>query len=133
MAASTIRNDGERDKSNSKAWERVESRAEFKYLRDQQIGDQSGEHGAVVYKGYFNGTIHIALKRYPKINVNEEIIKSIERDLEVHSSPDNRHPNFIRYFGSAEDDQFRWDNPSCLSVDKLAIVWVGIIIIIYRS
>lgn len=84
------------------------STAEFMYFRNQQIGNESGEHGAVVYKGYFNGTIPIALKRYQKISVDEEIIKSIKRDLDVHSSPDNRHPNFIRYFGSAEDDQFRW-------------------------
>ena len=79
--------------------------AEFMYYRNQTIRGEGSTDGATVFRGYFNGTIPIALKRYQTFD--QKIIKAVQRDLEVLSSPDNRHPNFIRYFGHAKDNDFR--------------------------
>lgn len=53
-----------------------------------------------LYKGLFNEKIPIALKRYQ--SADEKISTAYKRDLEFLSSPENRHPNFIRYFGYAK-------------------------------
>lgn len=60
---------------------------------------------ALVFKGLFNGSIPIAIKRYR----SEEMltIKEAQRSLEILSEPKNRHPNFICYFGHASDSEFR--------------------------
>ena len=81
---------------------RVEANFTYK-LSDQIQSDDT--HSALVFKGLFNGTIPIALKRYQK--VAENIIDEVQKDLDVLSSPENRHPNFIRYFGHTSDDNFR--------------------------
>lgn len=60
-----------------------------------------------VYKGYFNGTTPVALKRY---ELTDEIIKEqAEKDFLCLSSPKMRHENIIRYFGSAKDNQFWYE------------------------
>jgi len=87
-----------------KAIRTVKVNATFTYKLDDQIKSESN-HGTLVFKGHFNGTIPIALKRYQK--VDENTIKEVQKDLDVLSSPENRHPNFIRYYGHTSDDTFR--------------------------
>ena len=73
-----------------------------------KLGDQikSGENrSTLVFKGLFNGTIPIALKRYQK--VDEKTTIDLQKDLDILASPKNRHPNFIRYYGHTSDDNFR--------------------------
>jgi len=83
----------------------VNLEATFSYKLGDQIQSE-GKQSALVFKGLFNGTIPIALKRYQKENATT--IKQVKQDLDVLSSPENRHPNFIRYFGYATDDNFRF-------------------------
>ena len=83
----------------------VKVEATFTYKLSDQI-QSDDKHSALVFKGLFNGTIPIALKRYQKENAST--IKQVQQDLAVLSSPENRHPNFIRYFGYTTDDNFRY-------------------------
>lgn len=80
----------------------VNVNAFFAYKNSDQVSNEERQQGgALVYKGLFNKSIQIALKRY---QCNEEsMAKEYESDLEILSSPGNRHPNFIRYFGHAEE------------------------------
>ena len=89
--------------ADSKDPERVVNvNASFAYKNSDQVVNEERQQGnALVYKALFNKSINIALKRYQG---NEEpIALQYRRDLEVLSSPENRHPNFIRYFGHAEE------------------------------
>jgi len=70
----------------------VKVNATFTYKSCDQIKGESN-HGTLVFKGLFNGTMPIALKRYQKVAGN--IIDEVQKDLDVLSSPENRHPNFI--------------------------------------
>ncbi len=69
----------------------------FTYTRDEVL--RGASQNVLVFKGYFNGTTPIALKRYQL--QDEEIKKRAEMDWLFLSSPDKRHENIIRYFGSA--------------------------------
>lgn len=77
--------------------------ATFSYKLGDQIKSE-GNRGTLVFKGLFNGTIPIALKRYQKFDGNT--IKDVQNDLDILTSPENRHPNFIRYYGHTTDDNF---------------------------
>lgn len=77
----------------------------FAYKLGDQIKSQ-GNSGTIVFKGLLNGTIPIALKRYQK--VDDKITRDIQQDLDILASPKNRHPNFIRFYGHTNDDNFRW-------------------------
>lgn len=57
-----------------------------------------------VYKGYFNGTTQIAIKKYH--TADNKIKIQWEKDLNILSAPDKRHENIIRYFGKAEMGEF---------------------------
>ena len=84
---------------------RVKVDATFTYKLSDQIKSE-GNRGTFVFKGLFNGTIPIALKRYQK--VDENTIRDVEKDLDILASPENLHPHFIRYYGNTTDDNFRW-------------------------
>lgn len=74
------------------------------YTKGEKISSEgcfSGSGSCLLFEGTFNEKIPIALKRYEAID--ETISTAYQRDLELLSSPENRHPNFIRYFGFAED------------------------------
>lgn len=71
----------------------------FTYTR-QEVVPSGGTSNVLVYKGYFNGTTPIALKRYQLSD--KESKKQAETDLLFLSSPEKRHDNIIRYFGSAK-------------------------------
>ena len=79
----------------------VEMTSKFTYELSGQIQSENMQ-SALVFRGYLNKTIPIVIKRYQKENA-----KHVEQDVDVLSSPENRHPNFIRYFGCASDDTFR--------------------------
>lgn len=55
-----------------------------------------------LFKGLFNEKIHIALKKY---EAEDKDTIEYQRNWEFLSSPENRHPNLIRYFGYAVDDK----------------------------
>ena len=74
----------------------------FTYTRDEVL--RGAGQNVLVFKGFFNGTTPIALKRYQL--QDEEIKKQAEKDLLFLSSPDKRHENIIRYFGSAKKGEF---------------------------
>ena len=82
----------------------IKVNATFTYKLGDQIRSEAN-HGTLVFKGIFNGTIPIALKRYQK--VDENTIRDVQKDLDILASPKNRHPNFIRYYGHTSDDNFR--------------------------
>lgn len=69
-----------------------------------------GSGNALVYKGLFNNSIPIALKRYlsEDFAVDGQGSKA-EKDFKFLSSANNRHPNIIRFFGKVDsvDNQFR--------------------------
>jgi len=67
---------------------------DFAYQLGAQIKGSSN-----LFKGLFNKKIPIALKQYEK---NDKDSKDYKRNLELLSSPQNSHPNMIRYFGHAE-------------------------------
>ncbi len=90
--------------SNTVAIKLTDINAEFTYLNDQRIKGSIAPLKATVFKGFFNGTTPIALKRY-QIG-DEKIAIRAKRDLEFLSSPDKRHENIIRYFGSSETEDF---------------------------
>lgn len=52
-----------------------------------------------LFQGLFN-EVPIALKQYLASDKN---LKEYQRNFELLSSPENRHPNFIRYFGNVEE------------------------------
>jgi len=74
----------------------------FTYRKDEVL--RGADQNVLVFKGYFNGTTPIALKRYQL--QDEEIKKQAEMDLLFLSSHDKRHDNIIRYFGSAKKGEF---------------------------
>ncbi len=74
----------------------------FTFTRDEVL--RGAGQNVIVFKGYFNGTTPIALKRY--LLQDEKIKKQAEMDMLFLSSPDKRHDNIIRYFGSAEKGEF---------------------------
>ena len=82
--------------------------AKITYFKDRPFKGGSGNSGSsiLIYEGFFNGTIPIALKRYQ--NVNKQLVQGAKRDVEALSSEDNRHPNFIRYFGHIEDPYYTY-------------------------
>ncbi len=83
---------------------------EFEYDRDQQIGDHpSREHRVAVFKGRFNRNISAAVKRYQKTKDRhgEESTMWFKETMEFFVDPEKRHPNLIRYYGSAEDEKYR--------------------------
>jgi len=82
----------------------VKLEATLTYKFGDRIHNDNG-NGALVFKGLFNGTIPIALKLYAtEVKTH---FKELKKDLDVLASPDNRHPHFIRYYGSTEDKTFR--------------------------
>jgi len=92
----------------------VKLEATFSYKNSDQIQSDNG-NGALVFKGLFNGTIPIALKRYQNTATEAEkhfeelkkVLEGFKKDRDVLSSSDNRHPHFIRYYGSTKDETFR--------------------------
>ena len=83
----------------------VKVNATFTYKLGDKINSEDN-HGTLVFKGLFDETIPIALKRYQK--VNENTTKGVQKDLDILASPNkNRHPNLIRYYGRTTDENFR--------------------------
>lgn len=79
----------------------------FLIYSNQQIkGDKLANKSALVFKGLFNKSIPIALKRYQEAEFKVTGSKA-EKDFQFLSSAENRHPNIIRFFGKAEKGEFR--------------------------
>jgi len=83
----------------------LEVNTTFTYKLGDQIKSEEN-HGTLVFKGLFNETIPIALKRYQK--VDENAFKEVQKDLDILASPKNRHPNLIRYYGHTSHGEFRY-------------------------
>lgn len=73
----------------------------FTYRRRDQIKNDSD---TLIFKGSFNGTTPIALKRQM---MDQFSTKSTMRELEYLFLPAIRHRNLIRYFGQATDENFQ--------------------------
>lgn len=70
-----------------------------------KLGEQLPSKGSsLLFKGIFNDKIPIVFKRY---QISDQNSNDYQRDLTLLSSPENRHPNFIRYFGHAVDSEFK--------------------------
>ncbi len=70
-----------------------------------ECGKGSRTSRTLVFKGLFNGSIPIALKRYRR---DEDMLAKVaQKSFEILSQPKNRHPSFICYFGHASDPEFR--------------------------
>jgi len=92
----------------------VKLEATFTYKRGDTIHGANG-NSTLVFKGLFNGTIPVAIKRYQNTTTEagrhfqelKKVLEGFKKDLDVLSSSDNRHPHFIRYYGSKIDENFR--------------------------
>ncbi len=119
--------EGDKERSVMK----VEAICTFTYKTVDQIKYSwgSGQSGSLIFKGLFNERIPIALKRYQKVSeekkdkvevereLSGENKVQVKRELEFLSSAKNRHPNLIRYFGNATDDNFWY-----LQINQILVV-----------
>lgn len=87
----------------------LESKNTFTFSKNDLISNDRSNNMSNrprVYKGLFNGAIPIALKAYQTVMGKE--IQSMQRDLQILSSPEYQHPNLIRYFGCSTKDEFKY-------------------------
>lgn len=77
------------------------------HSRKDLVGQHDWSRKPMVFRGQLNGATPVAIKTFIKAGVDEEFDCIMKSNFQVLSSDKNRHPNLIRYYGEAEDENFK--------------------------